>query len=211
MAKKDIFEVLHDITQPVVQSFNLELWGIDVVQAGKPMVRIYVDVPATLPANLLDANDHADDKALDEHKSEDDANMAAHSATVEQCARISRLVGLALEVEDIFSSAYVLEVSSPGLSRPFFKPSQMTAYVGDMVEIVLADFLAETEQLPTFAIKRKKFCGELLGVKDNNISLKIEHGGEFYPMDFMWDNIRKATRVHIFITPEKPGKKRKNT
>ncbi len=197
MVKKNIIEVLHDITQPVVQSFNLEIWGIDVVQAGKTMVRIFIDVP-----NVVEQESQELDDA--------NATMVAHSATVEQCARISRLVGLALEVEDVFSSAYVLEVSSPGLSRPFFKLEQMKAFVGDTVEIVLADFLIETEQLPSFAIKRKKFCGQLLCVNDHSISLKIEHAGELYPMDFMWDNIRKAMRVHVFVTPEKPGKKRKN-
>ncbi len=198
MARKDIFEVLQGITEPVVQSFGLVLWGIDIIQAGKPMVRIFVDVPAQTKQDQDDTLDFDAD------------NMAAHSATVEQCARISRLVGLALEVEDVFSSAYVLEVSSPGLSRPFFTLEQMSPYVGDMVEIVLAEFLSESDQLPPFAMKRKKFCGELLSVNDGKLQLKIEHNGQFYTLDFVWDNIRKATRMHIFIVPEKPGKKRKN-
>ncbi len=196
MSKKNIFEVLQSITEPVVQSFGLKLWGIDVLQSGRPIVRIFVDVQK---------NEH--DEQLEQNQSDD---MQAHSATVDQCAKISRLVGIALEVEDIFSSAYVLEVSSPGLTRPFFELEQMTDFIGDNIEIVLADFLPQTEQLPQFATGRKKFSGKLLSTSDNSICLNVEHADQFHPMDFMWESIRKAVRVHVFTKPEKPGKKRKD-
>ena len=39
---------------------------------------------------------------------------------VEQCAQVSRQLGLALDVEDIIHGAYQLEVSSPGLSTGVF-------------------------------------------------------------------------------------------
>ncbi len=191
MARDKITETLQDITEPVAQSLGLKLWGIDVLQSGRPIVRIYVDV----------------DK---EQENSSEQDMAAHSATVEQCAKISRLVGLALEVEDVFSSAYVLEVSSPGLSRPFFELAQMASYIGDNIEIVLADFLPQTDDLPPFAKGRKKFAGELIATTEQTLKLNIENGGEHYPIEFIWESVRKATRVHTFVMPEKPGKKRKD-
>ncbi len=194
MAREKFFEILHGITEPIVHSLGLSLWGIDVVQSGRPVVRIYVDVEKN--HNMQEENDPQD--------------MAVYSATVEQCAKISRLVGLALEVEDVFSSAYVLEVSSPGLSRPFFNVAQMSPYIGDNIEIVLTDFLQNTEDLPPFAKGRKKFCGTLIKSLDDAITLNIEHGGEQHVLEFKWESIRKASRMHVFITPEKPGKKRKN-
>ncbi len=193
MAREKIFEILQNITEPVVHSFGLSLWGIDVVQSGRTIVRIFVDI------------DHA--QSEQEGIAEE---MTAHSATVEQCARISRLVGLALEVEDVFSSAYVLEVSSPGLSRPFFKLEQMKPFIGDNVEIVLADFLTPSDDLPPFAKGRKKFSGELLATTNDSLTLKVENAGESYQLEFMWENIRKALRLHVFVMPEKPGKKRKD-
>lgn len=39
--------------------------------------------------------------------------------SIDQCAAVSRDVGLMLEVEEIIDSAYILEVSSPGLERKF--------------------------------------------------------------------------------------------
>ena len=38
--------------------------------------------------------------------------------TVDHCQRISQALGLVLEVEEVFSGPYVLEVSSPGICRP---------------------------------------------------------------------------------------------
>ena len=38
--------------------------------------------------------------------------------TLDDCGRTSQVVGRELDVEDFISAAYVLEVSSPGLTRP---------------------------------------------------------------------------------------------
>lgn len=42
--------------------------------------------------------------------------------TVEDCETISRAVSAILDVEDPIGSAYVLEVSSPGIDRPLTRP-----------------------------------------------------------------------------------------
>jgi len=38
--------------------------------------------------------------------------------SLEDCQRLSRDIGLAFDAEDLITTAYVLEVSSPGLDRP---------------------------------------------------------------------------------------------
>jgi len=52
--------------------------------------------------------------------------------TVEDCANVSRQAGLALDAEDIISDRYMLEVSSPGLTRALKKPQDFTRAVGKL-------------------------------------------------------------------------------
>ena len=60
-----------------------------------------------------------------------------NGASIDQCAELSRLLSLSLDVEDIIPTAYVLEVSSPGLERTFFTESQLARAVGKIVDITL--------------------------------------------------------------------------
>ena len=77
-----------------------------------------------------------------------------NGVTIEQCAELSRLLSLSLDVEDIIPGAYVLEVSSPGLERAFFTESQLARAVGQRVEITLH------QPLPAWP-GRRKFRGAL--------------------------------------------------
>lgn len=86
-------------------------------------------------------------------------------ASIDQCARISRHLGMALEVEDVMQSAYILEVSSPGLERPFFSAGQMAAYIGRYVELSLFDANPEWPN-------RRKFRGELMSVDGDEFVLR---------------------------------------
>jgi ribosome maturation factor RimP len=104
--------------------------------------------------------------------------------TIDQCAQVSRQVGLMLEVEDVIPGAFTLEVSSPGLERPFFQPGQMADYVGRTVEVVLNEPVSE----------RKKFKGELKSVSGDTVTLALEDD----TMDFDWLSVKKATLVHEF-------------
>ncbi len=103
---------------------------------------------------------------------------------IDQCAEVSRQVGLMLEVEDVIPGAFTLEVSSPGLERPFFRPAQMVGYMGRTVDLVLTEPVGE----------RKKFKGELTAVDGDTVTLKIENE----TMDFDWPSVKKATLVHEF-------------
>lgn len=58
--------------------------------------------------------------------------------SVEDCAAVSRELSLLLDVEDIIPSQYRLEVSSPGMRRPFFKLEQFNGFIGYEVKIKLS-------------------------------------------------------------------------
>lgn len=201
-------ETLTRIAEPVVASMGLEIWGVEILQGGRPVVRLYVDAPRGAPAaateNGTDAG-VAPEGVVSEAVSPEAVSIEAVS--IDQCTRISRMVGLALEVEDVFASAYVLEVSSPGLSRLFFRVEQMIPYMNDMVELVLA---VPQPQWPG----RKKFRGRLLAVEGDVITLAVESGAEHtgteeeHRLQVRWEDVRKAARLHVFPEPQKPGKKK---
>ena len=59
--------------------------------------------------------------------------------TLDECARISRIVGDVIDGTDMFERGYTLEVSSPGLSRPLTTAKDFKYRAGETVEISFAD------------------------------------------------------------------------
>jgi len=55
--------------------------------------------------------------------------------THDLCARVSGVVGRALDEADVFEGAYSLEVSSPGIERPLRKRSHFEAQLGKRIYV----------------------------------------------------------------------------
>ncbi len=128
---------------------------------------------------------------------------------IEQCAELSRLLGLALEVEDVFPGPYVLEVSSPGLERTFFTEAQLAGAVGKRVDVTL---LAALPEYPA----RRRFKGTLAEFAGGIFTLRAEDMGrpdEETPLArFSFAHIKKAKQIHFDPEPAaKPGKGTKKT
>lgn len=111
---------------------------------------------------------------------------------VDSLAKASRSLSVALEVEDIIPGPFVLEVSSPGLERRFFSPDQMTAYLGQEVDITLWPKGSET--------RGRKLRGRLVSVAGERIALDAE--GE--TADCEWSQVKKARLVSEILSPVKP-------
>ena len=117
-------------------------------------------------------------------------------------------------MEDLIEQAYVLEVSTPGLSRLFFSLDQMTRYVGDVVEARLHTPVASTDPA-AHGGPRRIWRGTLTAVEDEGfvlapvaISPEGDVEDENHPPVFLpWSSVRRATRMYIFRPPQKPGKK----
>ena len=82
---------------------------------------------------------------------------ADNGLNIDRCAYISRKIGAVLEEEDAIESAYILEVSSPGLEHPLKLIRQYKKNIGRQVKVLLQD-----ESLKT---------GELLVVDENQIMI----------------------------------------
>lgn len=112
--------------------------------------------------------------------------------TVEDCEAVSREVSALLDVHDPIDANYTLEVSSPGIDRPLFKPAHFERFVDEQVKITL--------DLPQDG--RRRFQGAILGVDGDMIA--IEQDGK--RIEIAHPNIQKARLVPDFEKPAKPGK-----
>jgi ribosome maturation factor RimP len=129
-----------------------------------------------------------------------------NDAGIDECAHASRLIGLAMEVEDFIPSAYVLEVSTPGLERRFFKPVQLAAAQGRQVEITLAEAVDQSG--------RKKYTGLLAGARiaengDWLFDLDVDEpaADESAGLAFPWSKVKKARQLYDPPPKPKPGEK----
>ena len=162
MSENSLKETVTRLATPLVQAQGLEIWGVEIAQAGRTTVRVFVDLP--LEVKQAQAALSADSDPAD--NLEDSADiMTARSASIDQCEEIWRQLGLALEVEDLIEQAYVLEVSTPGFSRLFFSLDQMRSYVGDMVELRMVSAYAP-ENAPA---ARRAWRGVLREVTDSAV------------------------------------------
>jgi ribosome maturation factor RimP len=82
--------------------------------------------------------------------------------TIEELARLSRMVGGLLEVHDVIPGSYTLEVSSPGLTRALKTPRDYERFAGRLVRV--------TTRAPWEG--RQVHCGILQGLKDDQVCLK---------------------------------------
>jgi ribosome maturation factor RimP len=82
--------------------------------------------------------------------------------TIEELARINRIVGGLLEVHDVIPGSYNLEVSSPGLTRALKKLEDYQRYAGRLVRV--------TTRAPWEG--RQVHSGILQGLEDDQVCLK---------------------------------------
>ena len=98
--------------------------------------------------------------------------------TVEDCAKISGIVGEILDKEDIIHHSYVLEVSSPGIERPLVKKEDYERFRGEKAKITLKTPISG----------RRNFTGIIIGIKNDLVQMEVE--GKVW--EFSLENIKKA-------------------
>ncbi len=104
--------------------------------------------------------------------------------SVDRCARVSRRVSDVLDVEDVLTGTYTLEVSSPGMDRILFKPEQYESCVGEQIEVRL--------NYPVDGTKR--IVGVLVGVEDGEAIVRVDENEYLLPLE----NVQRARVVPRF-------------
>jgi ribosome maturation factor RimP len=92
--------------------------------------------------------------------------------TVDDCARVSHVVGDLLDVADPIASQYHLEVSSPGLNRPLRKWEHFQRVTGSIVDVRTGMSINN----------RRKFKGKLIDVTPEGITIDCE--GQVFDIPF---------------------------
>lgn len=105
--------------------------------------------------------------------------------THHDCEVVSNQVGTLLDVEDLIPTQYLLEVSSPGVDRPLYKPADYERFAGNKVKI--------RTQTPING--QRNFKGKLLGIDANLVKLQVEGGNE---IEIAFDNITKGNIEYEF-------------
>ena len=101
---------------------------------------------------------------------------------VEDCAKVSNQLSRVFEVENIDYDR--LEISSPGLDRVVKKAQDFERFAGQDIQIKL--------RIPQGG--RRNFQGELLGLKDGKVGLRLEKDD----VELEFNNIEKARLVPRF-------------
>lgn len=83
---------------------------------------------------------------------------------MEDCATVSRQLNAVLDVEDTIKSAYLLEVSSPGVDRPLFTEEHFAAQLGEEVRVRMGDAVDG----------RRNFKGKLVLVGDGIATVEVD-------------------------------------
>ena len=93
--------------------------------------------------------------------------------TLEDCQKISSLVGDLIEVEEVIEPAYTMEVSSPGLNRVLKKEKDFIRFSGKKIGV----------QCHAPLNGRKKFIGILKDFKNQSIRLEVDGQLQIIPIN----------------------------
>ena len=105
--------------------------------------------------------------------------------TLDDCERAHKALGPALDVADPFPHAYTLEVSSPGLDRPFKRIQDYRRAIGKRVTLKLREPLAGQWRL----------VGTLTGVTDDALTLEVSEPSPSRTVTVDHKGIVEAKRV----------------
>ena len=140
MAPTDVIGQVRDIAGRVAASYGLELFDVQFRREASGMVlRIQIDRPGP-------------------------AASADDSVSVEDCAKVSRDLSAILDVDDVVPTAYVLEVSSPGLDRPLRKAEDYERFAGRRAKLVMREKIDG----------QGYFRGQLGGLEDGHVLIEGE-------------------------------------
>lgn len=145
---------LEDILQPVVEGLGYEFWGIEYRSRG---------YQSLLRVFIDDAE---------------------NGVGIDDCEKVSRQISGVMDVEDPIKTEYTLEVSSPGMDRPLFRPEQYQAFVGHQVQI----------RLRMAFDGRRKFQGLIKAVEGDEVVVIVDDHEYLLP----FDSIERANIIPVF-------------
>jgi len=229
----DYEQILSDIVRPLADSLGLVLWGIEILGSTRPLVRIYVDLPADAggadPSTHADSvrasiagleSDELDEPIDDQDVSSTGAPMNVSSSTKAKASRSQKParpplptgvgIGQCTHLSRLLSLA--LDVEAPfaaewvlEVSSPgFARPFFALEQLPSYIgEAVEVVLASAMDEWPL----RKKFSGTLKAVGDETLSLALPEGTYSdigsNVAEIPWRHVRKMHLVHAFKAVDK--------
>ncbi|MFN3598410.1 MAG: ribosome maturation factor RimP [Aquificaceae bacterium] len=97
--------------------------------------------------------------------------------TIGDCEEVSKRVSALLDVEDIIPVSYLLEVSSPGLTRELTKPAHYEFFQGRLIKLILREPVEG----------KREIKGYIEGVKEGILHIREKETNKEYhiPISFI--------------------------
>ena len=111
-----------------------------------------------------------------------------HGVTHDDCSEVSIHLGTILDVEDFIHASYTLEVSSPGLNRGLYKPTDYERFAGSLAKLKTRAAIEG----------QRNFRGNLLGLDGNDVLLDDRTSGK---VRIPFETITKAN-LEVDVTDE---------
>lgn len=102
--------------------------------------------------------------------------------TIDDCVRVSREIGDLIDVKEVVTNEYVLEVSSPGLNRPLKKERDYIRAIGKKIRVTM---IAPVDG-------RRNFTGDLKSFQGGVLYLDVDRKRVPLP----WHEVDKANLVY---------------
>jgi len=107
----------------------------------------------------------------------------SEGVTVDDCEKVSRQLGDLIEAEQAVPGNYVLEVSSPGFERRFFKLQQHQGFIGEKIRVALRDTIDG----------KRVFRGTLVEVLESSLVI-LSEGNEY---TFEFTEIERSSLIYV--------------
>ncbi len=115
---------LEALVGSVVEREGFELFDLEYKGSGgkRPLLRVLIDRPGRT-------------SYAPPERDPSSGTLAESGVDIGACVRVTKALGPVLDVEDLLSAAYTLEVSSPGLARPLRRAEHFSRAVGLKVRV----------------------------------------------------------------------------
>ncbi len=144
---KSLVNTIEEILTPTLASLGYEIVDVEIAsENGRRILRIFIDF-------IWNPNDTA---------SETDRK----TITLDDCEKASVAIGEVLDrttTVDFLNMPYVLEVSSPGITRPLKKPKDFLRFKGKMVKVSVFEPINGS----------RNFIGTILNFENDVLTLKL--------------------------------------
>lgn len=158
MRNKETNKRLFYILEPALGDMGYEIVDIELLRSTQNILRITID------------------------------NYNREAINTDDCSAVSRFVGNIIEVEDLISSKYILEVTSAGLERPLTKIEHFIRFQGEQVSLHLFQGVDG----------RKKISGKIKLAKENKVVIELTN-----PVTTVIISLDSIKKANLVLTKEK--------